>query len=599
MFFSLRNRMFVIFTLILTVPFLVLSIIIPSWFTTIIEDETISSTEDMMDQYSFYIDAITVQAEDLGKQVLVNQSTQQWLKFEKKNVDANNPDRYLLRNELRKQLNSMVLNNSHTMSVSIFLNDGTGIWGDHPLLEETEWFKDFSNHDQRWVKAHTDSYGHNDLDVINSFLIPLFDMNTLDLSGVIKVNFPSLLLKTALGKIKLGETGRAHLLTRLGENVLSGQIETPQYVLEHSLTQINESNQSKGLIETVYDGEEYYVFFQKLTVGDWVLFTEITKSELFFKVDQIQKRLLMTSGIIFILTLIAAYLLSTNIVGPLGKLAKALGFLERGEFSEAKGLMPSIKSDNHEVSYLIKVFHQTIDRLNHLIKIEYEANLRRKDAEYKALLLQINPHFLNNTLEIIGGLAAQGKNKDVINVSVYLGRMMRYSLDTHSDEVKLGEEINYIRNFTDILKLRYEDSISIEIEEDLETKHVQIIKFVIQPLVENAVKYSFIENTFAKIKIRTEKCGNKILIIVEDNGMGMSSEVISELMNVDIDNETNDVLASKGTSIGLKNVLGRLKLYYGQNFSFNIDSEKNRGTKITLCIKTGGAIHDEGINYRR
>ncbi len=595
MFFSLRNRIFIIFTLLLTVPFLVLSIIIPSWFTTIIEKQTQESTLDMMDQYSFYIDSITSQAEDLGKQVLINPTTQQWLQLEKDKASSKNTESLLMKNQLKKQVSSMMINNSSGMSISIFLNNGTGLWGNNPLLKNLEWHKGFSEDDQRWVKAHAETLQGEKL---NSYLIPLFDMYTLELSGIIKVNFPTALLENALKKIKLGENGRVYLLDRNGENILSDQLFTPQYVVSQTLENIADQKHDKGLVETKYNGEEYLVFFRKLRIGDWILFSEITKSELFLKIDELQKKLFFTSAFIFILTIIASYLLSSNIVSPLGKLAKAMGYIDRGDFTGAKQFMPTIKSDNHEVGYLIKTVGQTVDRLNYVIKNEYEANIRRKDAEYKALLLQINPHFLNNTLEIIGGLSLQGKNKEVMNVSIYLGRMMRYSLNTQSDVVRLGEEVDYIRNFTDILKVRYEDSISIEIEEDKETRSLPIIKFIIQPLVENAVKYSLIENTFAEIKINTQKSENHLLIIVEDNGIGMSEEAIKDLREIEKNNETKNVLESKGTSIGLKNVLGRLRLYYGDSFSYEIKSEKNRGTKITLCINIRGDIHDESINLR-
>ena len=601
MFFSLRNRIFLIFTLLLTVPFLVLSFLIPSWFTSIIENQTKSSTQDMMDQYSLYIDSVTRQAEDLGKQVLVDKTTQQWLRMERENTGVTETERLMMKNELRGQLSSMFINNSNTMSFSIFLNDGTGLWTDNPSLRKMKWYENFPDNDQRWIKMHTDEFQHrNEMSEIpiNSYLLPLFDINTMELAGVIKVNFPSALLETALSKIQLGDSGRVYLLNGAGENVLSGRVETPEHVLRESLARIQEGRPNEGLLEMNHEGEEYLVFYQKLTIGDWILFSEITKSELFHKIDQLQNKLLLTSAFIFILTGIASFLLSSNIVSPLGKLAKAMKHMERGDFDRAKLVMPTIKSDNHEVGYLVKVFNQTIHRLNRLIKIEYEANIRRKDAEYKALLLQINPHFMNNTLEIIGGLAAQGMNKEVMNVTVYLGRMMRYSLDTSSDVVKLGEEINYIRNFTDILKVRYEDNISIEVKEDPDTRSLPIIRFVVQPLVENAVKYSFIENTHAVIKIETQKADNRIYISVEDNGVGMSDEVITELKHSYKNNELNEVLASKGSSIGLKNVLGRLKLYYGQDFSFKIQSKAREGTKVTLCIRLKGDIHDESVDNR-
>jgi two-component system sensor histidine kinase YesM len=175
---------------------------------------------------------------------------------------------------------------------------------------------------------------------------------------------------------------------------------------------------------------------------------------------------------------------------------------------------------------------------------------------------------------------------------------MRYSLNTQNDVVRLGEEVNYIRSYTDILKVRYEDAISIEIVEDPETKNLPIIKFILQPLVENAVKYSFIEKATAEIFIKTEKIYHQIYIVLEDKGIGMSEEVIADLESEETKNETISVLVSKGNSIGLRNVLGRLKLYYGQNFSYKIESEKNVGTRITLCIKLDrGDIHDEGHNH--
>jgi len=602
MFFSIRNRLFLISTFLLTIPFIILSIIIPSWFTSIIEEQTQEITVELMDQYSLYIESITTQAQDLGKQVLVNQTTQQWLKLEKDYSDTPKEQTMLMKNQLRMLLSSIMINNSNAMSISVFLNDGAGTWGDNPSLQERNWFKDFTENGQRYVKSHIDPYQQSQIrdSNINSYILPLFDMNTFVLSGIIKVNFPSVLLETALNKIKIGQNGRTYLIDKQGANVLQGQIYTPKRVLEQSLPKIiNESNH-KGLIETDYNGERYFIFFQKLSVGDWILISEVTESDLFFKVNQLQRNLLFTSAIVFLLTIVASYMLSSNIVNPLGKLARAMRFIERGDFYGAKRFMPTIKSHNNEVGYVIKVFNHTIEQLKRLIQTEYEANIRRKDAEYKALLLQINPHFLNNTLEIIGGLALQGKNKEVMNVSIYLGRMMRYSLNTQSDVVTLGEELNYIRSYTDILKVRYEDTITIIIDEDPETKTFPIIKFILQPLVENAVKYSSIEKKYAEIYIKTEKVRNQVFIVVEDNGSGMSEEVILNLnlLNQEMNDETNNVLESKGNSIGLRNVLGRLKLYYGQNFSYQIESEKKVGTRITFCVNFyRGDMHDEGHNH--
>jgi two-component system, sensor histidine kinase YesM len=598
MFFSLRNRLFLVFTCLLTIPFIIFSFLVPSWFSSVIEEQTQDLTVEMMDQYSLYINSITTQAEDLGKQILVNPTTLQWMKTDNVSSDVTKNERLLIRNQMKSLLASMTVNNSNGMSISVLLHDGTGAWGNHPLLKRENWYKEYMGDGNTFVTSHIDPYQPTPGN-INSYILPLIDMNTLSSYGMIKVNFPTDLLETALNKNKIGQKGHAYLLNRQGNNVLKGEIHTPKQVLSNSLSTITKSKKGSGLLEVKFNDETYMVFYQKLSVGGWILLSEVTKSDLFSKANDLRHRMLTISGVVFLLTILASYMLSSNIVSPLGKLAKAMGFIERGDFTGAKSFMPTIKSQNNEVGYLVNVFGHTVDQLKHRIETEYEANIRRRDAEYKALLLQINPHFLNNTLEIIGGLAAQGKNREVMNVSVYLGRMMRYSLDTQSDVVTLGEEMNYIRSYTSILKMRYVDSISITMEEDSQAKTLPIIKFILQPLVENAVKFSFSEKNYADICIQTNLIHDRVIILVEDKGVGMSDEIVEGLLYQEGVQESPSVLQSKGTSIGLRNVLGRLKLYYGEDFSFQIESKKGIGTKIQLSIKyTGGDLDVEGANHR-
>ncbi|MFS0775100.1 histidine kinase [Neobacillus sp. 3P2-tot-E-2] len=598
MFFSLRNRLLLIFTCLLTIPFVILSIIIPSFFTSVIREQTQELTIEMMDQFSLYVDSVTTQAEDLGKQVLVNQTTQEWIRLNRQGAEKEEID--LLMNQLKQDLSSIMINNSNTMSISVMLDDGTGTWGVHSSLHETDWYQDFTQHHQDYVKSHLDPFQQShelQQKKINSYILPLIDTNTMIRAGVIKVNFPSALLETALNKITIGQNEHTYLLNQQGENILSGKIETPNSILKQSLKQITTSDAKEGLIEAAYQKEKYLVFFQKLPVGNWILVSEVTESDLFARANHLQRNLLLTSAVLFLITIVASVIFSNNITSPLGKLAKALVFIERGDFSGAKRFMPHIKSQNNEVDYLINVTEHTIDQLQNLIETEYEANLRRKDAEYKALLLQINPHFLNNTLEIIGSLALQEKNKEVMNVSIYLGKMLRYSLNTKSNIVPLGEEVNYIKSYTNILKLRYENTIAIQMDVNPDTITIPIIKFILQPLVENAVKYSFSEKTFADILIKTEVIDSQLCLSVADKGMGMSEEIISDLLSQS--DETLHVLESKGNSIGLRNVVGRLKLTYGDDFSYQIESTKNEGTKITLLIDLKrGDRQDEGVNHR-
>ncbi|PPA71712.1 cache domain-containing sensor histidine kinase [Jeotgalibacillus proteolyticus] len=595
MFFSLRNRLFIIFTFLLTVPLIILSIIIPNWLTAVIKEQTQDLTVEMMDQYALYIDSITTQAEDIGKQVLLNQTTQQLIQMEKEELETQG-EAFVMKSQIQAMLSSVMINNSHSMSISIYLNDGSNTWGEDADLQELEWYLDFTEKEKNFITAHSDPYQQSEtmrLQKVNSYVVPLVDMNTLSASGLIKVNFPAALLEEALMNHSANKNSHTYLLTDQASNVLGGKIQTPQRLLEQSVSTIKKSSVEKGLLELEYGGENYFVFYQKLPVGDWILLNEVTESNLFSQSQELQKTLLILSTIIFLLTIIASFVLSSTIVQPIGKLAKAMGYIERGDFVGAKKFMPTIKSRNYEVDYLVNVVNHTIEQLKNKIETEYEANIRRKDAEYKALLLQINPHFMNNTLEIIGGLAAQGKNEEVMNVSVYLGRMLRYSLQTKNSVVRLSEEMAYIRSYTEILKLRYEDSLSIQIKEDPQTKNIFIVKFILQPLVENAVKYSFSHKESADILLNTKQADGWLVITIEDKGAGMSEEEVSQLLEF----EENAVLQSNGYSIGLKNVLGRLKLYYGEDFFYEIKSEKRKGTKITLCMRElEEGLHDESYD---
>ena len=576
MYISLRIRLLLIFTLVLTIPFLTLSLLVPEWFGTIMEKKTTESTVEMMDQFSQYSDSLTSQVEDLGKQVLVNPATQEWVRSEENGLSDS--DLLYMKNQLKTELSSMMVNNSKSMSVSVYLNDGTGTSQTLPPLREIVWFKEFYSYDQRWMRSHQEWSEEK----VNSYLLPLFDLNTMDLSGVIKVNFPTVLLEESLEKVKLGDDGHVSLLDAKGRDVLGGNPDISSDIVKMSLHEMKDQSGRTGVVDLDQRGNEHLVFYQKMGVGDWILMSEIKKSDLYAPVHTLQRNLLLISAWIFLLTIVVSFILSSNIVKPLRKLTDSMKLVEKGKFSEAEKGFPSIQTRNDEIGYAVKAFKDTTKTLDKLIKTEYQEKIRRKDAEYKALLLQINPHFLNNTLEVIGGLSAQGENRKVIDVTVHLGRMLSYSLDTERDVVTIGEELNYMRRYMEVLKLRHEDALKIEIEEDPALDKIAIIKFILQPLVENAVKYSFVQNDVASIAIFTRKIGDEAVLVVEDSGIGIPDAVIKELAK--LDRNEHAVLDSRGQSIGLKNVLGRLKLSYGNRFSYSIERKNPEGTRITLRI---------------
>ena len=197
-----------------------------------------------------------------------------------------------------------------------------------------------------------------------------------------------------------------------------------------------------------------------------------------------------------------------------------------------------------------------IIRLRQHIQNEFELKLLRQQAEYKALLMQINPHFMFNTLELVSSLAMQRRTDDTVQVIEDLGKMMRYSMHTNDDRVLLAEELTYVRHYISILQTRFGPKLDISTQESGRLEHLVIVKFILQPLIENAVKYSFNYQTTAEVHIRI--CRNKehLHLQIKDNGPGMPQDIITRLQDSEsVTAQLEPMLRHSSWHIGLGNVV--------------------------------------------
>lgn len=207
-----------------------------------------------------------------------------------------------------------------------------------------------------------------------------------------------------------------------------------------------------------------------------------------------------------------------------------------------------------------------------LSKIDYQAELLAK-SELKALQAQINPHFLFNALNTIVSLV-RTQPDNARNLLIHLGNYFRNNLQQNNEDVELQKEIEHINSYLEIEKARFGDKLEIiyNIPDNIECK---LPPLLLQPIVENAVKHGVLEKIEGgTVEIIAKDYENFTELIVKDNGVGMSSE---ELDNLFKGKNSSD-------SIGLTNVNNRLKNKYGKEFGLIIDSELNRGTKVTMVI---------------
>lgn len=218
---------------------------------------------------------------------------------------------------------------------------------------------------------------------------------------------------------------------------------------------------------------------------------------------------------------------------------------------------------------------------------EQELLISQQEMEFKMLASQINPHFLYNTLETIRMRAFAAGDKEVANAIKLLGKSMRYVLENIGTSfTTLAEELHHVEEYIEIQQLRFGERIGYErqVEEGLDPEKYHILPLFLQPVVENAIIHGLDETeTGGKVRIRIYRrkpdAEEFLIIDVEDNGCGMTEEVLSKLRR---DIEIRDMSRSK--SIGLYNINQRMKLHYGEGYRVHVYAEPGVGTRVRLVL---------------
>jgi len=588
MFYSLRSRLMAAFSILLLIPFTALVYLLSNESTRIIQRSIEVSTSQTIEQYASHAATLLTQIEDAGNQALGNSVTQDWLTTHR-NDDSTDAERFYGKRRLRELFSSFAINNSNGITITAYMDGEGGIWSQDRSYLTAQWYRQFRLEGQKWTNAHQDP---DQLEVnlreqeVNGYVLPLTHLQTLNSEGILKVNYPTELLRNPLDKIRFGESGRAFLLDADGKSVLRQNLSAEASVVSAGLDKVRaqSSEEGDGVLSVRNDGVDYLVFYRTLPEQNWIIIGVVPENELFVTIRHIRNTMLIVSGVLLILVTVAAFWFSKGITNPLSRMALAMKQVQRGDFGKAIRLMPAVKQGHSEVGYVIGAFEQMTYRLKEMIETKFENNMRRKNAEYKALLLQINPHFYNNTLEIISGLAAMKREDLVMDATEAMGKMMRYALNLGSDIVTVAEELDYIRDYLFILKLRYDDRLTVAVQLEPEAAGLRIAKFIVQPLVENAVKYSLEKDGAAFVSIGARVADDRLLLRIADDGIGMPQALIDDIKNDIAFKDVAGILHSKGDSIGLRNVLSRCRIHYGDAFAVDIASELGKGTSITMSL---------------
>ncbi len=233
-----------------------------------------------------------------------------------------------------------------------------------------------------------------------------------------------------------------------------------------------------------------------------------------------------------------------------------------------------------EMDGLHKNFNHMLRRINALIeRIKYMTR-QQKDAEIKALEAQINPHFLYNSLDMINWMAIDAGKYQISDAVHLLAQILRYAITGINEPVHIAQEVEWMHRYLQLQQMKGRDSFKYHIEMDPGIGDCLIYKMLMQPFMENAVIHGFIHPAEqAMLTVKLAQQGDKICILIEDNGTGIDEQMLAELRH-----KISDPQKYVGSHIGIYNVCNRLQLYYGTDATLTVESSVGGGTKILLSI---------------
>lgn len=331
------------------------------------------------------------------------------------------------------------------------------------------------------------------------------------------------------------------------------------------------------------DDEKIYALSHSETTG-WTIVGCMNMSELLKNSRKARSIYVLVALGLIAVALVISSEIARNITFPIQKLRDSMKRVQKGDFSAAE---IEVYSDN-EIGSLTRSFNVMTHKIQDLMAQNIQEQEQKRKIELKALQSQINPHFLYNTLDSIIWMAEGKKNEEVVLMTASLARLLRQSISIENELVTIGQEVEYVRSYLTIQKMRYKDKLEFEINVDPRITHAQIIRLVLQPIVENAIYHGLkYKESKGMLKVHGYELGERIIIDITDDGVGMDEETLKHIYD-------KHKVNYHSNGVGVYNVQQRLVLYYGKEYGIIYHSEKGKGTTAAVVIpKKQEDVHEK------
>ena len=360
--------------------------------------------------------------------------------------------------------------------------------------------------------------------------------------------------------------------------------ENTQVFLLDGNNQIIASRGNNGLEELdrsmMRSTDEFYVKVRSVRMDGWKVVSRIPESEMNSSMDDGKKFVTIAYVLAFALLILLVWFCYKRFVGPLHQVDLFIQkIVDRPEQRMEIGREDEIGTVVQSLNHMLDARQKMNQEIQESQRRMYEAEIAKKQLQVLAYRNQINPHFLYNTFECICSMALYYEVDDIAEITMALSKVFRFAVKGENI-VSVEEEVSYIREYAKIIDYRFMGKIDVDIEMEDAVKEKRVIKLMLQPLVENAVFHGLEQKLEdGEVNVFIHMHGeDHIMFVVEDNGCGIEPARLVWMR----DNLDSRPTGQKG--IGVANIYQRLKLFYGDDVVFQIESRLGEGTRITIII---------------
>lgn len=333
--------------------------------------------------------------------------------------------------------------------------------------------------------------------------------------------------------------------------------------------ELDENKESQNM---TFRGEEVLVVSEQTENTGLQIVSIVPMHDLNRQINQIVNACFYIGVLLLAFTAMIAYGISRSITEPIRNLTSEM-FAFESDGTHTK--LPRKNAD--EIEYLYAVFRDMVDRIEDLIQKVIEEGEQKQRAEILALQSQINPHFMYNSLNTIKLMAEIQGDVGISKAISTFAELLRYCAQSPAPEVTTEEEIRFVDKYVELMRLRYFNRFSYEAKVDEDVLEFRMLKFVLQPFLENAIFHGFSEedrNDY-HILLRAWTDERYLNFCIEDNGGGIrNAEILSNI---------NAKKTEEMTSIGIANVISRIQHHYGEDYGVHVESDGS-GTKISIRL---------------